>query len=476
MTHATAVALLALPAIAAIAVGSILLRRAFARLRLLPEEVALAVAWVFVVGSLVWLEASLTDSSLLGFVAPWTWLAASHFAAAGFGALTVTALVCRVVSSARALRLLRVLLLAHPVAYLVTAAGISGVAYCNQLGAASYELIFVAQLGAVVFGQPNRIARGPRRLLIVALCVPVGTLVLALAWAWGRPLFDLMGMVRYHGLVNAIGHVGLGFVALAWGRPDAHSPLRRISGRTGNGSRSSRVPTFSFHLVKTTLITTAKALLCPPTAERVPGLLHAECMTVMALGAPILSGGRTQLRHLAVFASWENEQALDAFLRETKLGRTLASGWHVRLEFLRRWGHASGFEGLPATAGDSDPSAPVVAVTLARMKLFEVPRFIRWGKPVEELVRDHSATTLALGAMRLPNTVSTLSVWRSEREMTDMVRGLSAEPGADRHLVAEAERRRRDFHYEFTTLRFRALAEHGEWQGRRGIVPRADGG
>jgi hypothetical protein len=280
-----------------------------------------------------------------------------------------------------------------------------------------------------------------------------------------------MGMVRYHGLVNAIGHVGLAWVALGWARPEARSPLRAGVRRTVQDSRAGRPPVFSFHLTQTTLAITAKALLRPPTARRAPGLLHAECMTVMALGAPILSGRRTQFRHLAVFASWEDEQALDAFLTNTHLGRTLSAGWHVRLELLRRWGRASCFDGLPAHTGDSDPSAPVVAVTLARMKLLQVPRFIRWGKPVEELVRDHAATTLALGAMRLPNTVSTLSVWRSEREMTDMVRGHGAEPGADRHFVAEAERRRRNFHHEFTTLRFRALAEYGEWQGRSGIVP-----
>jgi len=37
------------------------------------------------------------------------------------------------------------------------------------------------------------------------------------------------------------------------------------------------------------------------------------------------------------------------------------------------------------------------------------------------------------------------------------------------------ERERRDFHHEFTTLRFRALCEHGEWEGRRNIIPPAGG-
>lgn len=228
----TGMALFAVPLLLAVAIGCTLLRRAFARVEVHSEEVALAVAWVFVVGSLVWVRAFVSETTLLGFGAPWTWLAASHFAAAGFGALTVTALTCRVVSDARGLRILRVLLVVHPIAYLVTAAGISGLSYCNELGAASYELIFILQLGAFVLGRPDRIARGPRTLVTLALIVPVATLVFAIAWAWGSPIFDLMGMVRYHGLVNAIGHVGLGFAAFAWGRPQAHSPIRSVAHRS----------------------------------------------------------------------------------------------------------------------------------------------------------------------------------------------------------------------------------------------------
>ena len=226
MTLAAVVAILTVPALVAITVGCVLLKRAFRRPELLPEEVALAVAWVFMVGSLVWLGVFLSDSTLLGFGAPWSWLAAAHFAAAGFGALTVTALSCRVVSGQRALRTLRMLLIAQPVAYLVTAGGILGFRYCDELGAASYELIFALQLGAVVLGVPNRMAGGARTLLMVALAVPVITLVPALAWAWGRPLFDMTEMVRYHGLANAIGHVGLGLAAFLWGRPPSHSVIQ----------------------------------------------------------------------------------------------------------------------------------------------------------------------------------------------------------------------------------------------------------
>lgn len=228
---------------------------------------------------------------------------------------------------------------------------------------------------------------------------------------------------------------------------------------------------FTYHLAKTTVGTTLRALCRPPVRGKVPGLHHAECMARMTLGAAILSPERMQLRHLAMFAAWESDAAIDGFSSSHPLGRALATGWHVRMAFLRRWGHVKELDGLPESVGEQDPAAPAVAVTLARMRLSQVPRFIRWGKPVEALVRDHPGKTLAMAAMRLPNTVSTFSVWRSQREMAGMVHGHSAVPQPERHAAAMTERQRKDFHFEFTTLRFRPISEHGSWEGRTNIVP-----
>lgn len=236
----------------------------------------------------------------------------------------------------------------------------------------------------------------------------------------------------------------------------------------------------SFHLAEVSPATEAAALARPVVA---PGLRHGEPMAGMRLGSPVLSPGRFQVTRLALFGRWEDERALDAFLGEHPLGRRLAPGWHVRLDFVRRWGSVAEFADLPELAGRSDPGEPVVAVTLARMRLPELPRFLHWGRPVERQVRDHPATTLALAAVRPPRTVSTFSVWRSAREMTAMAHGrdpaaAAAEPGGQaRHAAAMVERERRDFHHEFTTLRFRPLSEHGTWQGRSDFVPpRAAGG
>jgi hypothetical protein len=55
--------------------------------------------------------------------------------------------------------------------------------------------------------------------------------------------------------------------------------------------------------------------------------------------------------------------------------------------------------------------------------------------------------------------------------MADMVRGQIPVARPERHAAAMAERRRKDFHFEFTTLRFRPIAEYGIWEGRAEIVP-----
>lgn len=233
---------------------------------------------------------------------------------------------------------------------------------------------------------------------------------------------------------------------------------------------------FSFHLVEVDVLGGARALARGPAQSGEGGLRHAEVLAGMRLGSAPFSPSRFQVRRLAVFARWDDEEALEDALRRDRFWRTVDRGWHVRLQFLRRWGSVDGLADLPEIADRSDPAEPVVAVTLARLRLPELPRFIRWGRPVETLVRDHPGTTLALAAVRPPRSVSTFSVWRSARDMTDMVWGRSAGTGPDvdsprRHADAMRERERRDFHHEFTTLRFRPLSEHGQWEGRGDHVP-----
>jgi hypothetical protein len=228
---------------------------------------------------------------------------------------------------------------------------------------------------------------------------------------------------------------------------------------------------FSYHLVRIPFTLAIKGLFSAPIKRNTKGLIHSEYMTAMTLGSPIISSSRFLIKQVAIFAQWENEEALKNYLKKEKLGKLLNTGWHVRLEFMREWGKISGFKIPEQKATLESELSPVVAVTIARMKPLAIPRFLHWGRPVEKLVRDHEGTLLSLASVRFPNTVSTFSIWKTEEEMTNMVHGHSAMPKPKRHSDAMKERERKDFHFEFTTLRFKPISEFGSWKGKENYIP-----
>jgi hypothetical protein len=222
---------------------------------------------------------------------------------------------------------------------------------------------------------------------------------------------------------------------------------------------------FSFHLVNLPLLKLPRFLLQPPSPNRAAGLRHSESLFTMNLGEPITSGPRYNPGKVAFFAWWSEESALAEFLEQPS-HRFFEDGWHVRMKLYRRWGKISELSGAVVDADQAVPGSPVVAVTLARLNLLETGRFIRWGKPVEGQVRDHPGKTLALAAMRPLNTFSTFSVWKNESEMLNMVSGRNAIRDGESHRLAMQERVRKDFHHEFTTLRFTPFKEAGTWNGK----------
>ncbi len=212
-------------------------------------------------------------------------------------------------------------------------------------------------------------------------------------------------------------------------------------------------------------------MMFPLKIDKKNGLIYAETMSIMRLGSPIISSTRFFNYKIVVFAQWENEDSINQFLKSSSFGEKLAKGWHVRMTFLRQWGRISGFQ-IPSVNGENEnENEPVVAVTIARMKYTEIPRFIRWGRPVEKLVRDHLGTTISLASVRYPNIISTFSIWKTQKEMTDMVFGHSKMAQPKRHVDAMKERDRKDFHFEFTTLRFKPIAEYGIWNSESKYIP-----
>ena len=227
---------------------------------------------------------------------------------------------------------------------------------------------------------------------------------------------------------------------------------------------------FSYHLLEISFLSGLKRVFSKPVLDDIPGLIYSEYMNTMTLGSPIFSKSRFILNEIAVFMQWEDEDSLESFLKNNIFGKELSKGWHLRLIFLRQWGSIKGFK-IPLKKENPEKlNTSVVAVTIARMKPFQIPRFLKWGRPVERLVRDHDGTIISLAAFNLPNLVSTFSIWKNETEMTNMVHGHSKMPKPKRHSKAMIERERKNFHFEFTTLRFKPISEFGSWKGKTNYI------
>ncbi|TGL59099.1 hypothetical protein EHQ58_09285 [Leptospira ognonensis] len=221
---------------------------------------------------------------------------------------------------------------------------------------------------------------------------------------------------------------------------------------------------FTFHLVKIPFLSLPKFLFSSLHKRNIPGVLHSESFFTMNLGESIFSPNRYNLQSFAFFVWWREESFLDAMLNDPSFG-ILKEGWHVRMKLYRRWGEISSLKEATIVTKQELSEKPVVAVTLARLKLTQTLRFIKWGKPVEKQVKNHSGQILALAALRPLNTFSTFSIWKNESAMIDMVYGRDRQFDGESHQLAMMERNRKDFHYEFTTMRFTPFKEVGVWKG-----------
>lgn len=229
---------------------------------------------------------------------------------------------------------------------------------------------------------------------------------------------------------------------------------------------------FSFHLLRLPLLKVPRFILSSKYKKNIVGLNHSESFLTMNLGESVISPPRYNLKTVAFFAWWREESFLDNFLNEPS-HQFFNNGWHVRMHLYRRWGQLTELQNADIHSNATAPDQPIVAVTLARLNLLETFRFIRWGKPVEKQVRDHKGQNLALAGIRPLNTFSTFSIWKSEAEMLNMVHGKNKLHDQEDHKLAMQERQRKDFHHEFTTLRFSPFKEVGHWNEKTNYTNQA---
>jgi hypothetical protein len=204
---------------------------------------------------------------------------------------------------------------------------------------------------------------------------------------------------------------------------------------------------------------TTRALRMLGGPGEVDGLLSADA----AIAAPLRSGRvpRPMPGRIALVAFWEGDAALDRFLGDHSYAEHLAGGWRARLEPLRAFGT---WPGLPEDIERSRaPShdGPAVVVTLGRVRLPRIRRFLRTSRPAEAAAL--SSPGLLWGtALARPPFVSTLTLWESAEALSAYAYGVER----DAHARAIAADRKKGFHHHSAFVRFRPVEVVGGLGGR----------
>jgi hypothetical protein len=202
-------------------------------------------------------------------------------------------------------------------------------------------------------------------------------------------------------------------------------------------------------------------------ARRVPGLRFARRLGTgrgrsMGLGA---DPGRWGL-----FAVWDDEAALDAFLADDPLPRRWRErsreSWSVRLDPLRvhgTWAGTDPFADLDDLAASRRAAAggPVAVLTRARVPVRHWRAFARSVPPVEGALHAQPGLLEAVGVGERPvGLLATFSLWRSAAEVERFAYGDRA------HVDVIRATREGGWFAEELFARFRPYGSTGTWGGR----------
>ncbi|MEY2424259.1 MAG: hypothetical protein QOI95_4326 [Acidimicrobiaceae bacterium] len=190
----------------------------------------------------------------------------------------------------------------------------------------------------------------------------------------------------------------------------------------------------------------------------VPGLRNANIGAATPLSTSLLPS--PSFRRVGLIAFWDDDAAIESFLRSDSRAARFADGWSARLEPLRMFGSWPGLPDDINRSRHTDYDGPALVLTFGRLRLTQTVRFLRASAKAAGAAIAAPGAVWATALAR-PPFVATCSIWESARALSSYAYGTN-----DRgHPDAMESDSAKPFHRRSAFVRLRPYRVEGSLGG-----------
>jgi heme-degrading monooxygenase HmoA len=232
---------------------------------------------------------------------------------------------------------------------------------------------------------------------------------------------------------------------------------------------SAVAPIASFHLIRDHAVFSNLTRLGRDrrVLQRTPGL---QFWRLMGTGNGRNTGPSVDLRRRAVLAVWDDDMALDQFLRSSPVAtawREAEESWHVRLRLISGGGRWRGQEILRDMTVVTDATGPIITLTRANVRPKHWRKFARASRVTNIDVAAAAGLLRVVGVGEAPvGKQATVSVWRDEGALKSFAYRTAG------HIEVMRRTRAEGWYSEELFARFQPYASTGLWDGEDPLAAR----